>query len=165
MEIFKEIVGFEMLYAVSNYGRIYSFKNDRILKGKITKDNYRQVTLHKNNVGKSYYIHTLVAKAFIPNPNNYKEINHINHDTLDNRVCNLEWSNRILQCDEIWKEKQKIKSKSQEIKVGQYDLYDNLINIFPSMTKAGKYFNCSGSDISSAIRKNHLSHGFKWKIL
>jgi len=102
-EIWKDVVGFEGFYEVSNIGRVKSVK--RV----ITKSNgsstcfypiilrfaqrfgYYRVCLHKIDIKKSFFVHRLVAKAFIQNPNNYNIINHKNEYPHDNRVENIEW--------------------------------------------------------------------------
>ena len=72
VEIWKDIVGYEGHYQVSNLGRVKSikFRTERILKHVITTKKYLQVHLCKNNIRKDYHIHRLVAQPFIPNPNN-----------------------------------------------------------------------------------------------
>lgn len=102
-EIWKDIEGYENLYQISSMGRIRSFdrwvkrSNNtlQLTKGKILKPylgKYERVSLvdidgHKH----TYNIHRLVAKAFIPNPDNKPCIDHINTDRTDNRVDNLRW--------------------------------------------------------------------------
>lgn len=103
-EIWKDIIGFEQYYQVSNLGRVRSkdrivitpktsyFKKGRILIPSLdSKGNYLFVGLHVNNKVKLIYIHRLVAQNFIPNPHNYKQVNHINENKKDNRADNLEW--------------------------------------------------------------------------
>jgi hypothetical protein len=93
-EIWKDIVETDGKYLISSLGRIYSNISLRILNinpNKIT--GYVNVPLDKRQGGKSYRVHRLVAKAFIPNPLNKKEVNHKNKDKSDNRVENLEWMN------------------------------------------------------------------------
>lgn len=105
MENWKDIKGYEGLYQVSNLGRVRSldfewkayngkalckFKNKgKILKGNQTgvRRNYLAVNLHNHTIK----IHRLVAKAFVPNPNNYPEVNHIDGNTFNNNADNLEW--------------------------------------------------------------------------
>ena len=87
-EIWKDVEGYEDLYQVSNMGR---FKRDHILKTVLQPTGYLNVCLCKNGKCKTYRAHKLVAKAFIPNPNNYQVINHKNGNKQDNRVENLEW--------------------------------------------------------------------------
>ena len=84
-EIWKDIEGYEG-YQVSSYGRVKNIKRDRLLK-LINIQGYLKVSLR----GKMYPVHRLVAKAFIPNPNNYPIINHKDECKTNNVVSNLEW--------------------------------------------------------------------------
>lgn len=97
MEEFRDIKGFEN-YQVSNLGRIYSKKRRACLKVKrLAGRGYYQVRLSKE--GKYYYknLHRLIAETFIPNPNKYRTVNHINGNKLDNRLSNLEWADDCRQ--------------------------------------------------------------------
>ena len=89
--IWKDIPGYEGLYKVSNTGKIFSVVTNRELSVIQKKDGYTCISLcDKDHNKKQYRIHQLVAKAFIPNPNNYPFINHKNEIKNDNRVENLE---------------------------------------------------------------------------
>lgn len=92
-EEWRDIEGFEGIYQVSNKGRVKSlyFGRELILKPSIDSSKYPHVTLSKGKDRTIARIHILVAKAFIPNPENKPEVNHINGDKLDCRVENLEW--------------------------------------------------------------------------
>lgn len=100
-EIWKDIEGYEGRYQISNFGRIASllpyYKSKtgerHLIKTSITRG-YETVGLVKDKKRKNFLVHRLVAIAFIPNPNNYKEINHIDEDKLNNNVTNLEWCTR-----------------------------------------------------------------------
>ena len=79
------------IYRISDDGRIYSLKYRKILKTYLGTSGYMFFTIRSSGIKKSVYIHRLVATAFIPNPENKREIDHINGDRLDNRVGNLRW--------------------------------------------------------------------------
>ena len=95
-EVWKDIEGYEGLYQVSNLGRVKSLKGshekykEKILKPRKNSNGYLRVGLCR----KDFYIHRLVAQAFIPNPNNYLEVNHKDETRDNNRVDNLEWCNK-----------------------------------------------------------------------
>ena len=102
MEIWKDIKGYEGLYQVSNMGRIKSLNYRRTGKEGImtpskNNDGYLIICLYKNKKTKTFLVHRLVAKHFLPNNNNLPEVNHIIDDfehRSDNRVENLEWCTR-----------------------------------------------------------------------
>ena len=107
-EIWKPIKDYEGLYEVSNLGNIrsYIYHNgtyDRILKPRKVKDGYLMVVLTKEKKRKSFQVHQLVARTFIPNIKGYKEVNHKNLDKTDNCVTNLEWTTRRENVLHYWK--------------------------------------------------------------
>lgn len=89
-EIWKQIPN--SVYSISNTGKVRNNKTTRILKPIKDKDGYSLVGLVTTLGNKQFKIHRLVAQAFIPNPDNKPQVNHINGDKSDNRVINLEWN-------------------------------------------------------------------------
>lgn len=106
MEIWKDIKGYEGLYQVSNEGRVKSLgrtwvcgnrgsvrhQDEKIVPvSKNKKGGYIRVHLNYNRKRKTTNVHKLVAEAFIPNPNGYTIVHHIDHDPSNNNVENLMW--------------------------------------------------------------------------
>ncbi len=89
------ITNYEDCYAISEDGSVTRLDTGRVLKPCLNKQNgYLYVSLWKNNVGKAFAVHRLVALAYIPNPDNKPEVNHISSNRADPRKSNLEWSTR-----------------------------------------------------------------------
>ena len=117
IEIWKDIKGYESYYQVSDRGRVRSL--DRIvkdrtrdryqqLKGKILKETdngkgYKLVFLTKDGKRENKYVHILVAEAFIPNPDNLREVNHEDLNKSNNCVQNLTWVSSSRKQDTLFK--------------------------------------------------------------
>ena len=91
MEIWKEIKGYEGLYEVSSEGRVNSLGRKPGIMRPGTSKGYLKVGLTKDGIRSMFRVHRLVAEAFIPNPDNKPEVDHINGDRKDNRAENLRW--------------------------------------------------------------------------
>jgi hypothetical protein len=116
-EIWKNVVGFEGLYMVSNFGRIKNLpkqinngnsiylSKEKIKKETINKQGYSTITLTKNNKGKRFLLHRLIAESFIPNIEKKRVVNHIDNNPKNNKVSNLEWvTHRENTCHQIKKQ-------------------------------------------------------------
>lgn len=105
MEEWKEIEGFDGKYFISTKGKVKSFshKKPRILKPRISPDGYVWYVLTINGKGKTMRANRLVAKAFIPNPENKNTVNHIDGNKKNNDVSNLEWATRREQMQHAYK--------------------------------------------------------------
>jgi len=95
VEIWKDVPGYNGLYQVSNLGIIKSLPRNGtiggILAGSVSKQGYKKVLLYSKNTRKDWRVNRIVALAFIPNPNNLKQVNHKDENKLNNHVGNLEW--------------------------------------------------------------------------
>lgn len=143
VEVWKDIPGFEGLYQASNQGRIKSLdmhvrykntqytvlKKGKVLSPKTSNKGYLEVVLMKDGIRHNKCVHRLVAITFIPNPNGYKSINHINEIKTDNTIDNLEWCTQKYNNDAYY---------CQRTTVYQYDLQGNLLRIWHSITNAAK---------------------------
>ena len=176
-EIFKDIEGFEGLYQISNLGRVKSlrFNKEILLKdGKTGRElGYRSVVLTKNKIKKTYYVHRLVAQAFIPNPENKSDANHKNGIKSDNIIANLEWCT----CSEnslhsFRKEGRKATGgwiteegrKRDKKAVSQHDLNGNLLHVYESMGEAFRRTGIKTGNISSVCKgTTKTGKGFIWK--
>ena len=97
-EIWKEIEGYDGLYEVSDKGNVRSRNYNHTGTTQVLQPGevrgYLQVGLNKNGKRKRFFVHRLVAKAFLENTQNLLEVNHKNEDKADNRIENLEWCSR-----------------------------------------------------------------------
>lgn len=87
----KLIEGFDGIYSVSNYGEVRNNKTGRLMKPIKNEKGYLRVGLTTNGKLKCMRVHRLVAQAFIHNPDNKPEVNHIDFNKENNCVSNLEW--------------------------------------------------------------------------
>lgn len=140
-------------YKVSNYGRVLSLakttirgrKYDKILSASKKDNGYYTVSINGNNE----YVHRLVAKAFIDNPNNLNEINHKDEDKSNNRVDNLEWCTKSYNVSY---------SKSKIIKI-----YNGTETIYNSVSEAAIKNNISVSAIYNCLYgKSKTCGGYEW---
>lgn len=157
-ELWKVVEGTN--YEVSNMGNIRNATTQKVMKE--TTDRYGYPKICKRTLeGNPLYstVHRLVAKAFIPNPENKPEINHINGIKNDNRVENLEWCTRHENIRHSWENGMRKKlygSTHQRKKTAVYDLDGNLIGIFPSMLQATQYVGIhqsTGVKVATGVRK------------
>ena len=162
---------FEGSYEVSDAGEVRSVNylhtgKKKVLKPGVRKNGYLYVNLCKNGVVKKYTIHRLVALAFIPNPLNLPQVNHLNEDKTDNRSENLEWCDskynsnfgtRIKRIAEKNTNGKKSKSIVQLTKEGDF------VRKWPSMREIQRELKFYIGAISQCCTgKYKSSYGFKW---
>ena len=159
-EIWKDIEGYEGLYQISNMGRVKALKKGIIRKPRLGRG-YLYLNLCKNGMKKTFKIHRLVAKAFIPNPQNLKCVNHKDENKLNNVVYNLEWC--TFKYNTNYGTSLKRRAETQTRNIYQYDFNGKLIKIWHGLNEVKKS-GMSPSAISSCCNKIYkTSYGFIWK--
>lgn len=179
-EEWKDIKNYEGLYQVSNLGNVRSLdrkikqknKNGefqyvtykgKILKIQKQKNGYLTIDLHKRNKFKRKLIHKLVAEMFIPNPNNYKCVNHKDSNIQNNRMDNLEWCTQSYNIKYAYDLGNKIPPHMKAIK----QIKDGkTVNIFKSIALAERQTNIKGANISKCCRKlRNYAGGYQWQYI
>lgn len=158
MEIWKDVDGYDGQYQVSNLGNVINRQRNKLMK----LDNsspYSRVPLRGS---KKMLVHRLVAKAFIPNPENKAEVNHINGIKTDNRVKNLEWNtksenqfhaNRVLNMSHDFHSRP----------ILQISLDGFLLNEYKSIHEAGRLSNVATGNIWSCVSgRRKKAGGYLW---
>lgn len=193
VEEWKTIPCFQGLYEASNLGRIRSI--DRVvrrngltsksLKGKILspntqKNGYKVVALSKQGKTQSFRVHRLVALAWLPNPDNLTEVNHLNENKADNSVANLSWVSHRENANYGTRIRRCISNRDQSgVRNGMFGKIGGLnpnakeviklsmdgdfIAEYPSLLEASKSANCTRASIRNNI-KGRTKHcgGYKW---
>lgn len=176
-EIWKDIVGFEGLYQVSNFGRVKSigrcvfYKDGRtpviptkILHPREIRNGYKRVCLNYKNKPKDYLVHRLIAEAFIPNPHKLEFVNHKDENPKNNCVQNLEWC--TVKYNNNYGTVNQRRSNANKKAVIQMSLNDVFIQRFESSSEAyialghknnGWISNCCYGKAKTAF-------GYKWKF-
>ncbi len=156
----KEIPGYEGRYAATEDGKIYSYRKKGFMNV-FLNDKYYQAVLSKDKVRITRVVHILIAHTFIQNPNKLPVVNHINGDTKDNSVGNLEWVT-IQENNKHARETGLNKGFTK--KVCQIDKKGNIINEFNSIIEAHKKTGARASQISRACKcKENTAGGYYWK--
>lgn len=174
-EIWKDIEGYENDYQVSNLGRVkslqkkcwngkgYWLRDGRILTPVKSKKGYLNVWCRKN----IFKVHRLVANAFIPNPQNLPQVNHIDGDKTNNCVTNLEWitnlNNMRHSCKILGRKYNTGKNHHNSRPVLQLK-NGIVINSFDNINQAARATNTHCSCISMCCSgKLKKSNGYQWK--
>ena len=168
-EIWKDVVGYEGLYQVSNNGRVKSLKfgKEKILKPGKLKNGYLRVNLCKNEKQKHFLVHRLVALTFITNPNNLPDVNHKDENKENNRVENLEWCDCKYNIN-YGTRTQRIAEKNTNGKLSklvlQFTLDGKFVREFKSGMDIKRNLGYSCGNISSCcLGKRKSANGFIWK--
>lgn len=187
MEEWKPIIGFihaEGLYEVSNEGKIRSVDRTlvnslgqkRFYKGKILSTHYNHKGYLRVQLGKegAVCIHRIVAKTFIPNPENKPQVNHIDGDKNNNFSNNLEWVTMKENLDHAWKNELRnanglhTYNNSRSLKVGKYSLDGDLLEVYESANDAARSlgnYKLTSNILNVCKGKRKKANGFYWKFV
>lgn len=187
-EEWRDVVGFEGLYMVSSLGRVISLKREvrnthcscRVVEQHILTPNKNasrpkyirhSYHLYKNKRNrKSITAHRIVATAFIPNPNNYPDIDHIDGNPLNNNVHNLRWCNKVMNMNNPITRKRLSNSKTGKLNTKKSMPVvrisnDGMIETFPSVMEAYRNGYNHSSILKCCKHKMHTHKGCKWMFL
>ena len=188
-EIWKDIKDYEGRYQVNKLGEVLSIRQRHDKKRHIhcikkqylkpqlwksKKTNYKAyfVVLIDDGVRETHYIHNLVAKAFIPNPNNYSFVHHVDGDTTNNHIDNLEWCKHFefREMTDIQRQsaKRTLEKNRKDTKkpIAQYDLEWKFVKCYDSLSEASKQTNINIAHLSEATNgKRKTAGGYHWKTL
>lgn len=184
-EEFRWVIGYEGAYKISNFGRVLSVaridsggyrRQERFLTAKIGPYGYLRVFLSKN--GKTYTkkVHRLIAEAFIPNPENKPEVDHIDGNKTNNSISNLRWATSRENMNNPvtharMSDSGKINANYGERspfarKIGQYLPSGELVQVFDSAGRAAAATGLGYSAIRKCANgKMPTCGGFVWKHL
>lgn len=184
MEIWRDVNNYEGLYQVSNQGNVRSLDRPRknydintggfteiLIKGKylkprITPFGYKAVLLSKNSKRKWYFVHKLVAEAFIDNPDELPFVNHKDENKLNNNVENLEWCTHKYNDNYGTRNERISKAKiNNTYNVKSVQCIETGV-IYPSIREASRQTNIPNTNISACCKGKYgykTAGGFHWK--
>ena len=170
MEIWKDIKGYEGLYQISNYGNVKSLNykrtgKERLMKPALQTNGYFFVWLC-NKQNKCFFIHRLVADAFIPNPDNLPCVNHKDEDKTNNHVNNLEWCTNKYNNEygtrlKRFRETQ-LKNHKLSKKVYQYTLDGKFVKEWDSTMECGRNGFDQGAIVRCCKGERKTHRGYIW---
>lgn len=188
-EIWKDIEGYEGRYQVSNEGNVRSLAHDTVihrgkevytlhkpglrLKPTTLNHGYLGVCLYhpqKHSGHKRMSIHRLVAQAFLPNPDGYAEVNHIDENKANNRAENLEWCTRSQNMRSGTLPRRigdRHKNGRRSKKIAQYTKDGNLVRVYPSLNEAKRQGYQASNICKCAQGHRSYSHayGYVWRYV
>ena len=137
----KQIINYEGLYQIDELGNVYSEPRKGTKGGLISwiKDEYYEVALSKNMILKRFSLHRLLAIHFIPNLNNYNQVNHIDGNKYNNDLSNLEWCNNSM--NQLHAYKKGLRISAHGSKNGNSKLNENdIVEIRKVASESGRYY-------------------------
>lgn len=155
-------------YEISNKGGLRNANTGKHLKTRVTKFGYEAVTISYNKVQYVRSVHRLVAQAFIPNPQNKPEVNHIDENKLNNDITNLEWVTRKENLNHGTRNERagKAISKSNSIAIIATNLKTSESTEFYGSRECARQLGLNHGNITLVLKGNRRQTGgytFKYK--
>lgn len=151
------------LYDITEDGTVINTRTNKALKPIVTKKGYLQVNLSINGNRKACLIHKLVAEAFIPNPDNLPEVDHINTIRSDNRVSNLRWVTRKENENNPLTKKHISEASTKKVQVIAESIIDGSITSYESMAEAERLTGIDRRQIGDCCRgRQKTAKGYRW---
>ena len=165
-EIWKPIAGFED-YLVSNLGSVYSTKTNRKMALHTMKSGYVHVNFSDGKRKKGFFVHRLVADAFIPNPDLLPEVNHKDENKGNNTVENLEWCDRTYNVNYGTAKRRTSETLSSRRYGNKILCLENGI-VYTSFKQAARALNVEASEISRMVSQKRTTNtvkGYHFKLI
>lgn len=161
-----DVIGYEGLYMVSSFGRIFSKIKNRLLSPckNSSKMPHLYIDARKNGCRTKLYIHRLVALAFIPNPKKYPEIDHIDCIPTNNHFSNLKWCNRKMNQNNPISLKHQYQNQPNKKPVVKLK-NGTFLEIFPSLKSTSRRGYSLQAVWSCCNKRNKTHKGFEWMYL
>ena len=164
LEIWKDVQGYEGYYQISNLGRVKSLINNIILKHRPNSKGYQRVNFCLGGLKKDFYVHRLVAFAFLPDVENKPHVNHLDGVKSNNNCHNLEWVTALennVHCIIKLGRKTKRGENHPNTKFNEKDVLKirELINLNIEVKEISKMYNVSNNSIYQ------IKNGRSWKHL
>lgn len=188
-EVWKDIPGFEGFYQASTLGRVRSCDRDinyvnghkvhynsHVMATKPNHSGYMVVGLNKNNRQHWYSVHQLIARTFIPNPNGYPQINHIDECRTNNAVINLEWCTAHYNNNYGQRNERLSKALKSNPSIGAWckkpviatSVHSGESISFQSIVEAADYIGIHAPNISAVLSPNNIQKtagGYTFKLI
>ena len=153
-----DIEGYEGLYAITEDGKVWGYRHQGFMAQRKNRGGYLYTNIRKNGKRVTYEVHRLVAKAYLPNPENLPQVNHKDEDKTNNHVDNLEWVTCKENVNHGTRTARIAAARSKPVYCAELD------KVFPSIKVAAQVLGIGACGISQTCLGNQKqTHGYHFK--